>query len=327
MEEAMKKWTTKNIPSQQGKVALVTGGTGGIGFESARALARAGAHVIIAADRAIKGAKSVIELQDENPGVPIEFELLDTADLNSVEDFVHRFRQRHKRLDILVNNAGVAGLKDRQLSPQAYERTFATNFLGHFALTGQLLPLLLKSPDPRVVSQSSLAHVDAKIDFDDLDGKRNYDSQKAYGQSKLAMLLFAKELDARARKEGSKLKSIAVHPGGSRTKVFVRGVELSGAVSIKDLLLNIFIGTIGQSAASGALPTLYAATDPGAEGGAYYGPQGLREIRGYPGPAKVAASGRDVGVGARLWTVAEERTGVRFSFRAREAGARPRRVS
>lgn len=323
----MEKWTSKDIPSQEGKIALVTGGTGGIGFEVARGLALAGAHVIIAADRAFKGAQSVIALQDENPGVPVEFELLDTSDLNSVEDFVHRFRLRHDRLDVLVNNAGVAGIKERQLSPQHYERTFATNYLGHFALTAQLLPSLLRSADPRVVNQSSLTHADATIDFDDLDGKLRYDSQKAYGQSKLAMLLFSRELDARARKEGSKLKSIAVHPGGSRTRIFLRGKELSSGMATKDRLMNFFISAMGQSASSGALPALYAATDPRAEGGTYYGPQGIREIRGYPGPAKVAASGRDAEASAKLWKVAEERTGVRFSFRPREAQPRAKRVS
>lgn len=323
----MEKWTAKDIPSQVGKRAIVTGATDGIGLEIARELAKAGAHVILAADNALKGARAVIELQDQNPGVPIEFELLDTSDLNSVEDFVHRVRQRYHSLDLLINNAGVAGLKQRKESAQRYELTFATNYIGHFALTGQLLPLLLHAEAPRVICQSSLAHRDAEIRFDDLQWKADYDSSQAYGQSKLAMLLFARELQRRAQAQGARLLSIPVHPGGVRTNIFHHGAEIGGGTSIKDLWMRAVIQLLGQAAPMGALPALYAATAPAAVGGEYYGPNGLREVRGYPARAEIAPSGQNDEAAARLWRVSEQLTGVKFSFRVRREERKRRSAS
>lgn len=323
----MGKWTAKDIPSQVGKRAIVTGATDGIGLEIARELAKAGAHVILAADHAIKGARAVIELQDQNPGVPIEFELLDTSDLNSVEDFAHRVRQRYHSLDLLILNAGVAGLKDRKESAQRYELTFATNYLGHFALTGQLLAMLMHSQSPRVICQSSLAHENAEIFFEDLQRKTNYDASEAYGQSKLAMLLFARELNRRARAQGTRLISMPVHPGGVRTNIFRHGAEIGGGTSVKDLWMRAVIQLLGQSPAMGALPALYAATAPAAVGGEYYGPGGLGEMRGYPKRAKIAPAGQDGEAATRLWKISEQLTGVKYSFRIRREERKRRNAS
>ena len=312
----MAKWTERNIPSQSGKIAVVTGGSDGIGFHTALELARKNANVIIAADREEKGQQAVARIRAEVPMAQVEYLHLDSADLISVQAFADRLFASVPQIDILINNAGVAGVEERKTSPQGFEWHFAANYLGHFALTARLFPLLFKSPGARIVNVASLAHVKAHIHFMDLQLECDYSSKDAYGQSKLAMLLFARELDRRLRQNSSKIEAFPVHPGGSKTNIFNHGRELDGrsAHSPWDILTHLTISLLGQSAEQGALPLLYAATEPQVISGVYYGPDGFKELRGYPAPAQVRGEGNDLKIAERLWRVSESLTGLRFDL-------------
>jgi NAD(P)-dependent dehydrogenase (short-subunit alcohol dehydrogenase family) len=288
-------------------MAVVTGATGGLGYETALALAKAGAEVILTGRDDRKGQSAIEKISHEVIGAKIRYEHLDLASLASIADFAQRMGVRQS-LDLLINNAGVMALPRRQTTADGFEMQFGTNYLGHFALTARLMPLLRRSSGPRVVSVSSLAHRTGFIDFGDLQGARAYSPWKAYGQSKLACLIFALELQRRSDAGGWNLTSNAAHPGFSRTNLFASGP--GGLISVAtDFAAPLF----GHSAADGARPILFAATSPQAEPGAYYGPGGIGELRGAPAPALIMPQARDAATAARLWDVSEKLTGTSFA--------------
>jgi NAD(P)-dependent dehydrogenase (short-subunit alcohol dehydrogenase family) len=301
----MTRWTQADIPSKHGRTAVVTG-TGGLGFEDALALARAGAAVVIAGRSGAKGADAVSRIQAAVPSAQVRFEQLDLASLASVAAFAARVSERHATIDVLVNNAGVMVPPRREHTADGFELQLGTNHLGHFALTAHLLPMLREGA--RVVSLSSVAARAGVIDFDDLNSTRSYAAMKAYSQSKLACLMFALELQRRSDAMGWGICSIASHPGIARTDLLHNGPGRRSAHGLVRTLLPFLF----QPADRGALPTLYAATAPEAVGGAYYGPDGMAEVRGYPTLAKVPAQALDQAVAERLWQVSEELTGVHF---------------
>ncbi len=304
----MSAWTTADIPSQAGKLAVITG-TGGLGYETALALAGAGAEIVLAGRNPAKGGEAVARIKAKFPNAGITFDMLDLADLASVADFGRRFASRHTSLDLLVNNAAVMALPQRQATADGLEMQFGTNYLGHFALTAHLLPLLKRSLQPRVVSLSSLAHRSGVIDFADLQAERSYRPWKAYTQSKLAMLIFAIELQRRSDTHGWGLMSNAAHSGFARTDLIANG---PGARSLQARLGGVLLPYLSHSAAAGALPTLFAATSPKAQKAGYYGPDGVYEMKGPPVPAKIMPRAKDAAVAQRLWAVSETLTKVTF---------------
>ncbi|PXW61348.1 oxidoreductase [Methylobacterium sp. B4] len=303
---ARRPWTVADIPSQANRRALVTGASAGLGLETARALAGAGAAVVLAVRNAEKGARAVEAIRRAHPGADLSVRLIDTASLASVRAFAEGW-DAGAPIDRLVLNAGIAAVPGREESVDGFERQLATNYLGHFALTGLLLPVL--SPSARVVAVASLAHRSGAIRFDDPHWRDGYAAQPAYRQSKLALLMFALELDRRLKAAGSGIAALAAHPGLAITEVFRRG-DRAGA--FQQGAGRVIFSLIGQSAAQGALPILYAATAPDASGGGYYGPDGFREVRGYPKPAAIAAHALDRAATGRLWTLSETLTGVRI---------------
>jgi NAD(P)-dependent dehydrogenase (short-subunit alcohol dehydrogenase family) len=294
------------VPSQLGRTAVVTGATGGLGYETALALSKAGAEVILAGRDDRKGRSAIDKISHEVAGARLSYEHLDLASLASVADFAQRMHVRQS-LDLLINNAGVMALPRRQTTADDFEMQFGTNHLGHFALTARLMPLLRRASGPRVVSLSSLVHRTGFIDFNDLQGVRVYSPWKAYGQSKLACLMFALKLQRRSDAAGWNLISNAAHPGFARTNLFASGP--GGLLSFAtDLAAPLF----GHSAANGARPILFAATSPEARPGAYYGPGGIGELRGAPARALIMPQARDEAAAARLWKVSEQLTGTSF---------------
>lgn len=295
------------IPSQRGKTVVVTGATGGLGYETALALAKAGADVILTGRDDRKGQSAIEKISRDVSGARIIFESLDLANLASVAGFAQRMQARPS-LDLLINNAGVMALPRRQTTADGFEMQFGTNHLGHFALTARLMPLLRRASGPRIVSVSSLAHRTGFIDFSDLQGERVYAPWKAYGQSKLATLMFALELQRRSDAAGWNLISNAAHPGFARTNLFAGGP--GGLVSLATDFAAPFFG---HSAADGARPILFAATSGEAKPGAYYGPGGLGELRGAPARALIMPQARDAATAAKLWEVSEKLTGASFN--------------
>lgn len=303
----MASWTVSDIPNQRGRTAVVTG-TGGIGLEVARALAVAGAHVIIAGRNAAKGAAALAQIRRDSPKADVRFGLLDLARLESVEAFGETLRHSHDRIDLLVNNAAVMAPPQRQQTADGFELQLGTNYLGHFALTAQLLPLLGKSTRSRVVTLSSVAARSGAIDLDDLQSERAYRPMVAYGQSKLACLMFALELHRRSQAEGWGIDSLAAHPGISRTDLIPNGAGTNSMAGLARRTLWFLF----QPAAHGAWPALFAATSPGAAGGAYYGPDRLGETRGKPALAKIPSQALDENVARRLWSASEQLTETLF---------------
>ena len=303
------KWAAGQIPSQTGRTALITGANSGIGYRAALELARHGAHVLLGCRNYEKGQAALDRLLRETPGASAELVELDMASLASIRGFAAAFAARGIALDLLINNAGVMALPKRELTADGFERQFGTNHLGHFALTGLLMPQLLAAPAPRVVTVASLAHRNGKIDFNNLQSERSYKPWDAYGESKLANILFANELNRLAVAAHSKLLSIPVHPGVSVTNILANGPGSNGP---KAMVLKLLAPVIMQPDAAGALPTLYAATSPEARGGEYIGPDGLMEMKGSPVVVKPKPHALDQAVGQRLWTVSEELTGVMY---------------
>jgi NAD(P)-dependent dehydrogenase (short-subunit alcohol dehydrogenase family) len=294
------------VPSQLGRTAVVTGATGGLGYETALALSKAGAEVILTGRDDRKGRSAIEKISGEVTGAKVSYERLDLASLASVADLATRMQARQP-LDLLINNAGVMALPRRQTTADGFEMPVGTNPLGDRALTARLMPLLRRASGPRVVSLSSLAHRTGFIDFNDLQGVRVYSPWKAYGQSKLACLMFALELQRRSDAAGWNLISNAAHPGFARTNLFASGP--GGLLSFAtDLAAPLF----GHSAADGARPILFAATSPEARPGAYYGPGGISELRGAPARALIMPQARDEAAAARLWKVSEQLTGTSF---------------
>jgi NAD(P)-dependent dehydrogenase (short-subunit alcohol dehydrogenase family) len=292
-----------------GKLAIVTGATSGIGYEAARALAERGAHVVLAGRDGAKAERAMASIRRGHSAARVEFRELDTASLNSVRAFAARWKAEPRPIDILLLNAGIASVPRREESADGFERQLATNYLGHFALTGLLLSHLVPSAASRIVEVASLAHRSARIDFEDLQLRRSYGGQRAYGQSKLAMLVFGLELDRRLRAAGSPVRSIPVHPGMAVTDIFRRGDR---AGPVQRLAGHVIFSVLGQSARDGALPLLFAATAPNARGGTYYGPDRLWEIRGHPAVAQVAPHAREAALAERLWQTSETLTGVNY---------------
>ena len=304
----MANWTIADIPPQCGKLAVVTGGTGGLGYETALALAQAGAEVVLTGRNDAKGREAIAKIRGKVPGAKIGYETLDLANLASVTNFTERFAAEHASIDLLVNNAGVMALPTRQTTADGFEMQFGTNYLGHYALTAQLLPWLRRGREPRVVNLSSIAHRTGFIHFSDLQGERLYSPWKAYSQSKLAMLMFALELQRRSDAAGWNLMSNAAHPGWARTDLIANGPG-SGLISLAS---QFAAPLFSQSAENGALPTLFAATSPQAKPGGYYGPNGLSELKGPPAPAGIMPQARDAAAAARLWDVSQQLTGISF---------------
>lgn len=308
----MSAWTTHDIPPQSGRIALVTGATGGLGYETALALADAGADVILAGRNEDKGRAALQSIRATIPSARLHWQVLDLASLASVSDFSKRIAERFPRVDTLVNNAGVMALPKRKTTGDGFEMQFGTNYLGHFALTAHLLPLLRASDGARVVSLSSLAHRQGRVDFGDLQGERLYKPGKAYCQSKLAMLMFALELQRRSDANGWALMSNAAHPGWALTDLMANGPNSEGRQFVLNALSAVFKPWLSQSAAAGALPTLFAATSPLAADAGYYGPSGFYELKGAPVPAKISAQASDSGVARRLWEASERLVSIRF---------------
>ncbi|GAT34068.1 NADP-dependent 3-hydroxy acid dehydrogenase YdfG [Terrimicrobium sacchariphilum] len=303
--EVARGWSVADIPSQAGRTAVVTG-AGGIGYEIARALAGAGAEVIIASRNAERGEAAIAALRREMPRAAVRFELLDLASLRSVADFSARLLAGRARLDLLVNNAAVMNPPTRQVTEDGYEVQFGANYLGHFALTLWLMPLLAAGNTARVVTLSSIAARQGRIAFGDLQSERSYRPMKAYSQSKLACLMFALELQRRSEAGCWGVTSLAAHPGVARTNLIY---NTSGPRSLFGLMRTA-LWFLFQPAPAGALPALYAATSPDAAGGAYYGPAGLAELRGEPASAMIPAPALDVETSARLWEISERLSGA-----------------
>ena len=304
----MTDWTTDAIPPLSGKLAVVTGATGGLGYETALALAGAGAEVVLTGRNDAKGARALESICEQHPGALISYEPLDLASLASVSAFATRFAALHPALDLLINNAGVMSLPSRQLTADGFEMQFGTNYLGHYALTAHLLPMLRQGSAPRVVNLSSLAHRMGRIDFDNLQSAKSYSPQKAYNQSKLAMLMLALELQRRSEAAGWGLTSLAAHPGYARTDLMTNGPGNKGWLALVARLLR----PMSHSAAAGALPTLFAATSPDARAAGYYGPRGFQELNGPPAPARIMPQASDAAAAAKLWDVSAALTGASF---------------
>ena len=305
-------WIEQNISSQTGKTALITGANSGLGFEAAKVLAGKGATVTLAVRDTAKGDVAAAAIRAAVPGAELAVAALDLASLASIRSFADAFAGTHGRLAMLINNAGVMAIP-RRTTADGFEMQFGTNHLGHFALTGLLLPLLLTTPAARIVTVSSGAHMFGKINFDDLQGERSYSKWGAYGQSKLANLLFAYELQRRLAASGSGAISVVAHPGYASTNLQSVGPEMAGS-RIGKRTMAAANRVLAQSAAMGALPEVYAATSLAVRGGDYIGPEGFMGQRGFPKKVKSNARSYDQAVAARLWAVSEELTGVRYTF-------------
>jgi NAD(P)-dependent dehydrogenase (short-subunit alcohol dehydrogenase family) len=293
-------WTEQHIPDQRGRVAIVTGANTGLGFETARMLAARGAAVVLAVRDMEKGKRAAARITGD-----VTVQALDLTSLDSIRSAAADLRATHPRIDLLINNAGVM-YTPKQTTADGFELQFGTNHLGHFALTGLLLDRLLPVPGSRVVTVSSTGHrIRAAIHFDDLQWERSYSRVAAYGQAKLANLMFTYELQRRLAPHGTTV-AVAAHPGVSNTEL---ARNTPAALRVPATWLAPLLT---QKAEMGALPTLRAATDPAVTGGQYYGPGNWGEIRGYPKPVTSSPDSHDQAAQQRLWTVSEELTGVIF---------------
>jgi NAD(P)-dependent dehydrogenase (short-subunit alcohol dehydrogenase family) len=301
----MAPWKAENMPPQNGKVFIVTGPTG-LGYETGLALAKASGRVILAGRTPDKGEAAAAKIRAAAPNADVRFELCDLASLASIRAFAERINASDLPVDCLINNAGVMAYPERRETADGFEAQFGTNHLGHFALTGLLLPALRKVKRPRVVTVSSLAGRFGKMNFDDLNYTRGYNPGLVYAQSKLANMLFATELQRRSNTASWGLLSIAAHPGVSATELVRSGPGSKSYYLFAEKFMS-------QSAAMGALPQLYAATESDAAGGAFYGPKGLFEMRGYPGEVKFAPAALDDPQCLRLWKESEKLTGVTYT--------------
>src|SRR5258705_9288665 len=295
------KWTSDDVPGKQGRLAVVTGANTGLGFETAQVLAARGASVVLAVRDIEKGKRAAARIAGAAPGANVMVQPLDLTSLDSIRAAAGELRARHPRIDVLVNNAGVM-FPPKQTTRDGFELQFGTNHLGPFAFTGLLLDQMLPVPGSRVVTVSSLLHrVLARINFDDLQGERSYSRVRAYGQSKLANLMFTYELQRRLSGAGTTI-AVAAHPGLADTEL----------ARYTPAIVAFSYARVSQNAAMGALPALRAATDPGVAGGQYYGPGGLLGARGYPELARSSGQSRDTALQRRLWTGSEELTAVTF---------------
>jgi NAD(P)-dependent dehydrogenase (short-subunit alcohol dehydrogenase family) len=301
----MGKWTEDDIQDQSGRIALITGANSGIGFECTRVLAKKGATVVMACRNTNKGNEARNQLLQLIPDAKLVVMELDLSDLDSVRTFAATFQSSYEKLDMLMNNAGVM-IPPYTKTKQGYELQFGTNYLGHFALTGLLLPLMNDVDNSRIITVSSLAGNNAKIDFDDLNSdSKPYKKWDAYGQSKLAELIFSFELARRLENSNSKTISVCAHPGGSNTNL----QRTTGF-----FLKNVLFPLLSHSPDKAALPSLLAATDQLATNGTYWGPSGFGELKGPPHKAKIPAAAQDKAIGSRLWKVGEDLTEVKYDL-------------
>ena len=298
------KWTAADVGDQSGRTAVITGANSGIGLEAARVLAGRGATVVLACRDEGRAKAAAADLA----GRPAEIVRLDLASLASVRQAAQEISARFGRLDLLINNAGVM-MPPFALTEDGFELQLGTNHLGHFALTGLLLPRLLEVPGSRVVTVSSNAHRVGRIHFGDLNFRHHYSKVRAYGQAKLANLMFSYELQRRLAAAGAQTISVAAHPGTSRTNLTRHMSLLAAWLSVPPSAVTSWVV---QSPAMGALPTLRAASDPAARGGDYYGPDGLLEFTGYPVRVTSASRSRDATAQRRLWAESEQLTGVSY---------------
>lgn len=298
-------WTSKDIPGQSGKIALVTGANSGIGYETALALFQAGAHVIIASRDQCKAAEALKRIEVIGGKGTLETGLLDLESLSSVKAFARSIKDKHGQLDLLINNAGVM-TPPASKTADGFELQFGVNFLGHFALTAHLYPLLKQAPAARVVTLSSGAHkLVQQVDFENLRSEKSYDANREYAISKLAVLQFAIELQRRLTQAGDDIISAASHPGVTQT-------DLSRHMSEKDYNAAMEHFKELMPAWQGALPTLFAATSYGLIGGSYYGPDGENELHGYPAVAQISEAAQSKQDASRLWDFAETVIGTKF---------------
>lgn len=311
----MSKWTEAHAGDQSGRVALVTGANSGIGWETARVLASKGARVIVACRSAERGRDAVSRIEDTKPSGQVEFLHLDLADLASVREAASAFAREHERLDLLINNAGLMATPAGRTA-QDFEMQFGVNHLGHFALSGLLLPRLLETPGSRIVTVSSTAHVPGKIRFHDLNWESRYRPWPAYFQSKLANLLFTYELQRRLAATSANCAALAAHPGVANTNL---GHENAGGFVSSFLYITrpLMERYMMQSPAMGALPTLRAAVDPQARGGEYYGPGGPNGQTGHPVRIDSSRRSKNRDDAERLWRESEDLTGVKYEWAAR----------
>lgn len=301
----MKNFSIKSVPSQKGKVVIVTGANIGLGYETALALSKKGATVILACRSLKKAQQAMGKILKVVPEADLEIILIDLNSLDSVGVFVEEFSKKYKQLDVLIANAGIM-VPPFQTTKDGFESQFGVNYLAHFLLVNLLFPILKSTSESRVVMLSSIAHKSGKIDFDNLNAEKSYSEWKAYSQSKLACLIFAYELQRRMEKSKIGAKAVAAHPGFSNTNLgqFFQKFNLK--------LFSPIASIIGQEAKEGALPTLRAALDPAVKGGEYYGPSGFREIKGNPELVSSSTRSHDLLVASKLWTVSEKLTGKKF---------------
>ena len=299
----------QDIPNLSGKTIVVTGANSGLGLETTKLLATAGAHVILACRTESKARAAMDAVREVAPQASIEFLALDLADLASVQAFTAAFEDTHEQLDVLCNNAGVMALP-RCETADGFEMQLGTNHLGHFALTSQLLPTLLRTPGARVVNVSSLMHAFGKMNFDDLHGRRSYEKWTAYSQSKLANLLFSYELQRKIEQADAPLLSVASHPGYASTNLQTAGPKQAGSKFGERLWGTINL--VAQSAEMGAMPTVRASADPDVRGGTFYGPRGPGQMRGYPKQVQPTRQARREDLAAKLWELSVSETGADF---------------
>jgi NAD(P)-dependent dehydrogenase (short-subunit alcohol dehydrogenase family) len=304
------KWKASDMPDLTGKIAVVTGGNSGIGFFTCLELARKGAHVVLAARNKERGLDALEKIKLKIPSANLQFMKLDLANIELIKHFADTFTEEYERLDILVNNAGVMALPLRRTA-QGFEMQFGTNHLGHFALTALLFNIIERTPGSRIVNVSSLMHKFGKINFDDLNWEKSYSKWQAYGQSKLANLLFSLELNRRLRAAGKQTGVMTSHPGYAATKLQVRAGEMEGS-KMNVRANNLMNALFAQPASKGALPSLYAATCENAISGKFYGPSGLGSVRGYPREEKINPLLTNPDVAKRLWEKSEKLIGMRF---------------
>ncbi|MFA4939921.1 SDR family oxidoreductase [Brevundimonas sp.] len=302
-------WTANDIPDLSGKRAVITGATGGLGLETALVLAGKGVEVVLAARYPAKGAEAERLIRSRHPNAVVRFDLLDLGALSSVEAFAERHLADGHPIDILIDNAGIMALPTRQTTVDGFEMQLGTNYLSHFALVGRLLPLLTAAK-ARVVQLSSVAHRSGHIRLDDLNYQTGYSPWTVYQQSKLAMLMFAIELQRRSDAQGWSLTSVAAHPGFARTDLIANGH--AGKPGLFAHGASLLESVLSHSAADGALPILMAATLPDVVPAGYYGPTGFQEMKGPPGVAIIKRQARDADVARRLWSQSETLTGVRY---------------
>jgi len=315
---AAPRWSAKDIGDLTGAVALVTGANSGIGYETAKELAAHGAHVVLACRNPEKARRAFDELENDLDRSSLEILALDLSDLVSVRHAAEQFNAEHARLDMLINNAGVMGTPYRQTA-DGFELQMATNHLGHFAFTGLLLPVLLTSERSRVVTVSSQMHRIGHIPLDDVAGNKIRNTWVQYGTTKLANLLFTSELDRRLRAGGELTMAVAAHPGWTRSELAGNGAGV-GSGRLRAKFGKAAGHLFGQATATGALPSLYAATAPGVQSGQYFGPSGIMELFGFPKEVHPRPQAGNAELAARLWSISEDLTGVAYPVGEPAAG-------